>query len=64
MGEWTIFWRAIWQYVSKAFDLVIPPLGIDHKVVIRSRCKESPNTVHGSLTYNSEKAGINLNVPQ
>lgn len=64
-GEWTIFfWRAIWQYVSKAFDLVIPPLGIYHKAIIRSRCKNSPKNVHCSIIYKCQKTGINLNVRQ
>lgn len=39
-GDEPFFWRAIWQFVPRAFDLVILPLGIYHKAIIRSRSKD------------------------
>ena len=63
-GMGPFLWRAILQYVSKAFDLLIAPLGIYHKAIIRSGYKDSSKNIPCSITYNCEKTGINLNVPQ
>jgi hypothetical protein len=57
------FLKDNWQYLSKAFDLLILPLRIYHKAIRKSRCKNSSRNVHCNIIYNCGKDGINLNVP-
>ena len=44
-GNWTIFLKDISAICIKGFDPLIASLGIYHKVIIRSGCKDSSKNV-------------------